>query len=396
MHQKYIRKCPICNSKNKSLLFRQKFSTLSDSSLLTGYDVIVCQDCGLGFADNIPEQTEFDIYYQEMSKYEYQDSGGKESEFDLMRFQIYLNTIKPYLPSTKSSILDVGCATGRLLSLFKESGYENIQGLDPSPVCCEVAAKLYGILVQTGNLWDVEIPEKSFDCIILSGVLEHIRDLDRALSILGNMLSDDGILFIDVPDASRFSMYSDAPFQQFSMEHINFFSPISLSNLVKHFGFFELLSLQESYPQSANTVSTSVMGIYKKIENLAPIYIVRDQVTQLDLTTYIKQSQKIEECIHQIINDVVDKGSPIFVWGTGTHTLRLMETSRLSQAKILAFIDSNHRYQGKKLFDIPIIAPDDIKNKHEPILISSRVFQESIKIQIRDILKLENDLILLY
>ncbi|WP_190233961.1 class I SAM-dependent methyltransferase [Nostoc sp. 'Peltigera membranacea cyanobiont' 213] len=369
---------------------------MSDSSLLTGYDVIVCQDCGLGFADNIPEQTEFDIYYQEMSKYEYQDSGGKESEFDLMRFQIYLNTIKPYLPSTKSSILDVGCATGRLLSLFKESGYENIQGLDPSPVCCEVAAKLYGILVQTGNLWDVEIPEKSFDCIILSGVLEHIRDLDRALSILGNMLSDDGILFIDVPDASRFSMYSDAPFQQFSMEHINFFSPISLSNLVKHFGFFELLSLQESYPQSANTVSTSVMGIYKKIENLAPIYIVRDQVTQLDLTTYIKQSQKIEECIHQIINDVVDKGSPIFVWGTGTHTLRLMETSRLSQAKILAFIDSNHRYQGKKLFDIPIIAPDDIKNKHEPILISSRVFQESIKIQIRDILKLENDLILLY
>ncbi|MEH2414965.1 class I SAM-dependent methyltransferase [Nostoc sp.] len=396
MLQETKRECPICKSESSKGLFRQDFSALSDGSLLTGYDVTVCQNCGFAFADNIPEQAKFDIYYQEMSKYEYQDSGGKESEFDLMRFQIYLNTIKPYLPSTKSSILDVGCATGRLLSLFKESGYENVKGLDPSPVCSKVAEKLYGIFVQTGNLWDVEIPEKSFDCIILSGVLEHIRDLDRALSILGNMLSDDGILFIDVPDVSRFSMYSDAPFQQFSMEHINFFSPISLSNLVKHFGFFELLSLQESYPQSANTVSTSVMGIYKKIENLAPIYIVRDQVTQVDLTTYIKQSQKIEECIHQIINDVVDQGSPIFVWGTGTHTLRLMETSRLSQAKISAFIDSNHHYQGKKIFDIPIIAPDNIKNKDEPILISSRLFQESIKIQIRDILKIENNLILLY
>jgi SAM-dependent methyltransferase len=396
MHQKFIRQCPICNSQNKRLLFGQKFSTLSDSSLLTGYDVTVCQNCGLGFADNIPEQSVFDNYYENMSKYEYQDSGGKESEFDLMRFQMYVKTIKPYLLSTQSSILDVGCATGRLLSLFKESGYENVQGLDPSPVCSEAAAKLYGIFVQTGNLWDIEIPEKPFDCIILSGVLEHIRDLDRALSRLVNMLSVDGILFIDVPDASRFSMYPDAPFQQFSMEHINFFSPCSLSNLMKFFGFFELLSLQEAYAQSPNTISTSVMSIYKKTANLSPVYMVRDDLTEIDLSKYINQSQRIEERTHQIINEVADKASPIMVWGTGTHTLRLMETSRLSQAKISAFIDSNHHYQGKNLFDIPIIAPDDIKDKHEPILISSRVFQENIKIQIKDLLKLDNDLIFLY
>ena len=137
-----------------------------------------------------------------MSKYEYQDSGGKESEFDLMRFEIYVNTIKPHLPSKKASILDVGCATGRLLSLFKESGYENVKGLDPSPVCSEVAAKLYGIFVQTGNLWDLETYQDTFDCIILSGVLEHIRDLNRTLSKLASMLSVDGLVFIDVPDAA--------------------------------------------------------------------------------------------------------------------------------------------------------------------------------------------------
>ncbi|BAY13506.1 class I SAM-dependent methyltransferase [Calothrix sp. NIES-2098] len=396
MLQNTKRNCPICNSKAKNLLFGQKFSALSNGSLLTSYDVVVCENCGFGYADNIPEQTQFDIYYQEMSKYEYQNSGGKESQFDLIRFEMYVKTIKPYLNSTKSSILDVGCATGRLLSLLKESGYENVQGLDPSPVCSEVAAKLYGIFVQIGNLWDIEIPEKPFDCIILSGVLEHIRDLDKALSRLSNMLAVEGILFIDVPDASRFSVYTDAPFQQFSMEHINFFSPVSLSRLMRNFNFVELLSLQETYPQSDNTTSTSVMGIYKKIENSYPVFLLRDQVTEIDLSTYIKQSQQIEYSIHKIINDLVDKNSPILVWGTGTHTLRLMETSRLSQAKISAFIDSNHRYQAKKLFNIPIISPYDIKNQHEPILISSRVFQESIKIQIREILKLDNDLIVLY
>ncbi|MFM2378709.1 MAG: hypothetical protein RLZZ143_1287 [Cyanobacteriota bacterium] len=374
MLQESNRQCPICNSNNKKLLFRQKFSTLSDGSLLTGYDVMVCQDCGFAFADNIPEQSVFDTYYQNMSKYEYQDSGGKESEFDLMRFEIYVNTIKPHLPSKKASILDVGCATGRLLSLFKESGYENVKGLDPSPVCSEVAAKLYGIFVQTGNLWDLETSQDTFDCIILSGVLEHIRDLNRTLSKLASMLSVDGLVFIDVPDASRFSRYTDAPFQQFSMEHINYFSPVSLSNLMKSFVFFEVFSVQKTYPQSSNTVAPAVAAIYKKAENIDFEPFVRDIATEIDLTKYIQQSQKIEDRIHQIINEIVEQGQPIIVWGTGTHTLRLMETSRLPQAKISAFVDSNHRYQGKKLFDIPI-----------------KIVQ-----QIRDTLKCTNQLFLLY
>jgi FlaA1/EpsC-like NDP-sugar epimerase len=97
-----------------------------------------------------------------------------------------------------------------------------------------------------------------------------------------------------------------------------------------------------------------------------------------------------------VIDEIVDKGDAIIVWGTGTHTLRLMETSRLSQAKVSAFVDSNHRYQGKKLFDIPIISPSEIKNKQEPILISSRVFQNEIVQQIRNKLKCTNQLFLLY
>jgi hypothetical protein len=282
--------------------------------------------------------------------------------------------------------------------LFKEGGYENVKGLDPSPLCSEMAAKLYGIFVQTGNLWDIEISQNPFDCIILSGVLEHIRDLNRTLSKLASMLSVDGLVFIDVPDASRFSGYTDAPFQQFSTEHINFFSPVSLSNLMRSFGFFEVLSVQNTYPQSSNTQSTSAIGIYKRIKNVDTdsLSLIRDVVTEIDLFKYINQSQKIEDRINQVIDEIVDKGDAIIVWGTGTHTLRLMETSRLSQAKVSAFVDSNHRYQGKKLFDIPIISPSEIKNKQEPILISSRVFQNEIVQQIRNKLKCTNQLFLLY
>jgi len=80
----------------------------------------------------------------------------------------------------------------------------------------------------------------------------------------------------------------------------------------------------------------------------------------------------------------------------GTHTQRLMATSRLAQADIRAFVDSNPRYQGKTISGVPVLAPAALKGRLEPILISSRIFQQEIQEQIRNQLGLTNELILLY
>jgi len=43
--------------------------------------------------------------------------------------------------------------------------------------------------------------------------------------------------YIEVPDASIYYKGEDAPFQEFSPEHINFFGPDSLRNLMITNGF---------------------------------------------------------------------------------------------------------------------------------------------------------------
>jgi hypothetical protein len=48
------------------------------------------------------------------------------------------------------------------------------------------------------------------------------------------------------------------------------------------------------------------------------------------------------------------------------------------------------------MHDVPIIAPEALRGRSEPILISSRVFQHEIVHQIRDGLGLHNDIITLY
>jgi hypothetical protein len=116
----------------------------------------------------------------------------------------------------------------------------------------------------------------------------------------------------------------------------------------------------------------------------------------LGLQEYIEQSIEADKHIQQSINKIVDGGGPIIVWGTGAHTLRLLASSRLGSADITAFVDSNPRYQDKKIGDIKIISPQELKKFSSPILISSRVYQEEIESQIRVQLKMDNLIIKLY
>src|SRR5689334_11708594 len=79
------RPCPVCLSASKRVLFHQRFAVVEDATPVGGYDVAVCERCGCGYADGIPDQAAFDRYYRDMSKYEYGQRGGAESDYDRRR-----------------------------------------------------------------------------------------------------------------------------------------------------------------------------------------------------------------------------------------------------------------------------------------------------------------------
>jgi SAM-dependent methyltransferase len=396
-YQRYAkRSCAICGSVESKLLFRQTFSEISSGSLLQGYNVVVCNKCGFGFTDNLPDQAAFDVYYREMSKYEHQGIFGPMSKYDMARFKKIVSILRPFLPNTEARILEIGCSTGTLLSLLKKSGYKNVTGVDPSPACAEAAHKLFGIRVLTNTLSDISLENQSIDSLILAGVLEHIHDLGIALARLWNILKDDGIIYVAVPDASRYAEGEDAPYQEFSVEHINFFGPDSLTNLLTVNSFRNIYIKQGMIESNYRTTIPVIHGIYTKNITNNRTSISPDKETEKGLRLYIEKSRQVDNQIRDSIARLVAAEKPIVVWGTGTHTLRLLATSKLGEAKIRAFVDSNPRYQGKLLNNIPIVAPQAIKEWPEPILISSRVYQEEISAQIINDLHLNNEIIRLY
>jgi len=120
-----------------------------------------------------------------------------------------------------------------------------------------------------------------------------------------------------------------APFQFFSMEHVNFFSPnrfpIFSSAMVLNAGSSSaskpLLGPTPSSPQSA--------GLFRRTKKNAAIDF--DDETEPALQRYIEISRQTEQRIHDAIARLVERQVPLAVWGAGTHTLRLLKTSPLPQ-----------------------------------------------------------------
>lgn len=346
--------------------------------MLSGYDVVACNRCGFCYADKIPGQNAFDQYYRTMSKYELP---AQPNERDKTRFEELAGILSGCIPSKQSRILEIGCANGHLLYLLKQRGYSKLTGLDPSRYCCQYARKKHGVKCKHGTIFDFRPRQESFDVIILSGVLEHVRDLHPALCLFNKWLSPEGRLFIVVPAADRYTECENAPFQELSAEHINFFGKRSLQNLMSNAGFGML-----SYDPGLNrpndcTVIPVINACFEKSTEQPPIH--NDTFTGKVLEEYISRSRAGHLEVQRKLEQIAKESAYLMVWGCGTHTLRLLADSALSWANISAIVDSNPIYQGKCVGGIPVVSPESVRDFPGSILASSWSAQEDILKQIK-------------
>jgi len=100
--------------------------------------------------------------------------------------------------------------------------------MDLSGICADaVCAK--GHKGYKGTLADP--PREQYDFVVLSHVLEHVIDARGAIEDLMARVKPDGLAYIEVPDAERYTQY-DAPFLDFNSQHINHFGKTSLKHLM--------------------------------------------------------------------------------------------------------------------------------------------------------------------
>lgn len=342
---------------------------MKDIVPFNSYYVNKCEDCGMIYAGDILVSMSLDEYYDNLSKYETKDYFLSAEAKAIYKKIIFF--VEPYI-NKNDHILEIGCGSGNLLYLLKEKGYNNLAGMEPSQNNVEGIAERWNIPCYMGSLGEdiSELKNKQYNLVIMACVLEHILDLGEAMDQLCRYIKNNGYLFLAIPDITSWSTVTDL-YQQFSVEHVNYFSLQSLNNLLGKLGFVCV-----KYEISGVDVSYSLWQ-YNGLKRC--ITFANDGDAALDM--YLKQSSSLAENIKNKLVSYKEKRA--YIWGAGTHTAMLYQLGLLDGIRVQAIIDSNKNYHGKTIFGLKVISPGEMLSMEKwPIIISSQLAQESIKKQI--------------
>lgn len=378
------RPCPQCGGLNNSLIHEGRFVLPDRHPLEPVVRVVSCTECGQCFNDTANTRIDYDRYYREVSKYADPrlSSGAGTAVEDRQRLDEMARSIADYAGRLDGSMLDIGCGAGGLLDSLRAVGFSSLAGMDPSMACAtEVSRRGHRGLVGTLDNHTLD-PREKFSGVIMSHVMEHVRDVPAALAAVSKLIAPDGWLYVEVPDATRYAECLIAPFQDFNLEHINHFSVGSLGNVLQAHGWRidraggKTLALPQGrgYP-----------AVYVYARWADPSTPSREDMVRESLTDYVARSTRMMEAIGRLLEKHVI-GRQVAVWGVGQLTMRLLGETSLGREKIAVFADSNPIHQGRTLAGRSIVAPKEFSTHvgpGVPILIGSLVNLESIERSIR-------------
>jgi len=333
------------------------------------------------FADTPAKQNIYNEYYRWLSNYEDLElaTGSGTSRLDMERLEAVATVIQRFLPDASSSVLDVGCANGGLLRTLGKKGYTSLMGIDPSAACVRHVQTL-GIRCVAGDIFSSSFDQvkEKFDCITLTHVMEHIYDLKNAVERISATLKENGILYIEVPDASRYAEFYTVPYYYIDCEHINHFDANSLENLFvsRNFSLPEIRNISFSIAETKRY--PAVYGVFQKRSERKTGRIKFSDQAKNSFVLFLDQS-KLHCENDKVIQQLVRTQHPIVIWGAGQFTLRLLANSSLSQCNIQAFIDSDSNKQGRTLAGVLVHSPEFIRNNDSIVVICSALHAKEIE-----------------
>lgn len=248
--------CPLCNSTAITPLLTVKDHSVSKEDFV----IWQCSDCTLRFTQDVPDEASIGPYYQSQDYISHSntDKGLLNKLYQKVRkhtLEQKAQLIRHYTKE-KGRMLDVGAGIGAFLSVMKEKGWD-VKGIEPDEGARQNAERLFGIKLEApSTLYD--LPSNSYDAVTLWHVLEHVHDLHDYVEQLKNLLTENGKIFIAVPnytsaDAAVYSKYwaaYDVP------RHLYHFTPKAIEKLALLHG----LRLQAKKPMWFDSFYISLLS----------------------------------------------------------------------------------------------------------------------------------------
>lgn len=202
------------------------------------FSYVKCKQCGLVFLSPMLSDEDIAGYYPDdysphVSKE--RSSGNnegvsKKEKKRLMR-DYGLSSAMLKMLGRESKVLDVGCGSGGFLNKIRKAAGCSVYGVDISQLAVENAGKLFGIDVFRGTLPQAPFQNNSFDLVTAWSCLEHLSDPGQTLKKMSELIKDDGVVLIKVPNFASFNarIFGSNWYHLDCPRHLTHFTPETIS-----------------------------------------------------------------------------------------------------------------------------------------------------------------------
>ncbi len=170
------------------------------------------------------------------------------------RLKFITEEVRDYcnLAGGKVTILDAGCGDGIYLRELHFTKNAIIYGIDYNFLRAHRAKNINNdSFLMNGSLEYIPIKNNTFDIILLSQVLEHIKDDDVVLREIYRILKIRGIMILGVPnEGCLLAQMRNRIFQRSILketDHINFYTEANIRTKLKLNGFRAIKINRESF-----------------------------------------------------------------------------------------------------------------------------------------------------
>jgi len=183
---------------------------------------VLCQDCGLGYADPQPDSATIQRFYEKDYRKEYKGTFKPKKKHTYRAGKVAMRRhaqLKRFLPQ-ESELLDLGSGGGEFVFLMRSLGIDAM-GIEPNEGYALYAKEDLGLPIQEGFITDKLPVDKKFDVITMFHVLEHLQDPVAKVGLLAKHLKEGGHLIIEVPNLETTLHYPGNCYHFAHLYHFN-------------------------------------------------------------------------------------------------------------------------------------------------------------------------------
>ncbi|MBU0757904.1 MAG: class I SAM-dependent methyltransferase [Nanoarchaeota archaeon] len=126
----------------------------------------------------------------------------KKSTVDRVRERFHYsryNVIKRLIHSEKKNLLDIGC--GKPCDSMRNGAFLRFMGYGTG---IDIVEHDIEFPTKRCSVTELDFEDNTFDVVVASQVLEHVKELNKALAEIKRVLKKDGVLVMDTPNNSVF------------------------------------------------------------------------------------------------------------------------------------------------------------------------------------------------